>query len=112
MEGAFVKGKRHGYGVFIYANGDVYEGSWEDDLKHGEGVYTFHSCGSKKKGSWNKGNLNGPGEIVHADHTISGTFDADGRLQLPANVAFKGNFVCALDDPALLGQPLPVTVEN
>ena len=40
-EGDFVRGERHGVGVFRYATGAKYAGEWSRDLKHGEGVYTF-----------------------------------------------------------------------
>lgn len=32
-KGAFVDGKRHGFGVFEYANGARYEGEWFENLK-------------------------------------------------------------------------------
>jgi radial spoke head protein 1 len=32
-----VNGKRSGQGNYLYANGDVYEGAWQDDLKNGPG---------------------------------------------------------------------------
>lgn len=31
----------HGSGVVIYANDDKYEGDWLNGKKHGEGVYTW-----------------------------------------------------------------------
>ncbi len=33
--GSFKNGKRHGKGTFLYADGTKYEGSWENNLKHG-----------------------------------------------------------------------------
>lgn len=45
--GSFVKGKRHGHGLYIYATGDSYDGEWESDVKHGRGVYTFAESGAK-----------------------------------------------------------------
>ena len=30
--------KRHGFGVFQFTNGMKYEGEWEDNLQHGNGV--------------------------------------------------------------------------
>lgn len=39
--GDFLYGKRHGYGVILYANGSKYEGDWLDDKKSGRGVFTF-----------------------------------------------------------------------
>jgi len=40
--GYFVNKKRQGNGVFYFANGDKYEGSFEKDLRN-EGVYTFNN---------------------------------------------------------------------
>lgn len=34
---------KHGQGIFMYPNGDVYFGSWRDDFFDGEGVYIFAS---------------------------------------------------------------------
>jgi len=31
----------HGYGVFKWASGRMYEGNWSSDLKSGVGVLTF-----------------------------------------------------------------------
>jgi len=39
--GQWAYGKRHGYGVFYYANGSKYEGYWYENLKHGTGKMTF-----------------------------------------------------------------------
>ena len=33
--------KKTGEGVYKYASGDVYKGSWSNDLKHGQGSYFF-----------------------------------------------------------------------
>ena len=35
-DGEFVKGLRHGYGTFHYANGARYEGEWANNMKHGK----------------------------------------------------------------------------
>ncbi|XP_072016085.1 radial spoke head 10 homolog B-like isoform X2 [Amphiura filiformis] len=39
--GDFVYSKRHGFGVFLYANGAKYEGEWVNNKKNGRGVFTF-----------------------------------------------------------------------
>lgn len=36
-----MNGKRQGTGTFLYANGDVYTGQWLNDMKQGQGVYTY-----------------------------------------------------------------------
>jgi len=39
--GEWANGKRHGYGVFTYADGSKYEGQWMNNWKHGDGRYTY-----------------------------------------------------------------------
>lgn len=34
-------GKRHGKGIYVYKNGDVYDGEWRKSKKYGKGVYTY-----------------------------------------------------------------------
>lgn len=38
-------GKRHGQGVYLYPNGDVYQGYWEQDMKQGMGMYSYVAGG-------------------------------------------------------------------
>ncbi len=38
-----VAGKRHGYGVYSYADGGRFEGEWIDDKVHGRGVSIYAS---------------------------------------------------------------------
>ncbi|KAJ3411962.1 hypothetical protein HDV05_001440 [Chytridiales sp. JEL 0842] len=88
----FVEGKRHGFGTYVYANSDVYNGEWKNDLKDGEGVYTY-SSGSKKTGVWSAGVLNGPGEIIHADHKVTGNWLSNEKMAVPAKIVFPTGFV-------------------
>ena len=37
--GAIADGKREGFGIYTYPNGDVYEGEWENDRKNGKGIF-------------------------------------------------------------------------
>ncbi len=39
--GDWQNGRRHGYGVFEYADGSQYEGEWVDNVKEGEQVPRF-----------------------------------------------------------------------
>eukprot|EP00842_Homolaphlyctis_polyrhiza_P000108 jgi/Hompol1/1098/HPOL_001631-RA len=99
--GDFTSGKRHGQGVYVYSNGDAYQGSWENDLKHGHGIYTFQN-GSKKSGMWIEGKLNGPGEIIYADHKIVGVFKNDDRMDMPVTIHYtKTGFTKTIHDPSL-----------
>lgn len=36
-------GQKHGFGAFMFANGDLYEGCWKFNKMHGSGVYTWAS---------------------------------------------------------------------
>ncbi len=47
-------GKQHGYGIYEYLNGDVYEGEWKDGLRNGKGIYTTAN-GKKYEGEWKNG---------------------------------------------------------
>lgn len=41
LQGAWVKGKKCGQGVFIFHSGDVYEGDFKDDDIQGKGAKNF-----------------------------------------------------------------------
>lgn len=41
-----------------YSNGNIYVGSWENDLKHGQGKMTYAS-GEIYEGEWSEGGLDG-----------------------------------------------------
>ncbi len=42
---------KNGYGVFLFANGDKYEGRWKNGKRHGYGVYTW-SGGKQYQGEF------------------------------------------------------------
>ena len=46
--------KKHGYGVYTWADGRRYEGSWVNGKQHGEAKYTSKD-GSTKRGIWKEG---------------------------------------------------------
>ena len=54
------KGRRHGDGLMVFANGDRYEGNWKKGDIDGEGTKTF-ADGSVYSGHWKKGIFNGHG---------------------------------------------------
>jgi hypothetical protein len=43
-------GKRHGYGIFIWRNGDAWLGNWKDGNRSGAGIHIYHNT------SWEKNN--------------------------------------------------------
>ena len=44
------------YGKYTFANGDIYEGQWQDGKMHGQGKYTFVS-GAIYEGQWRDGKM-------------------------------------------------------
>ncbi|CDO64535.1 conserved Plasmodium protein, unknown function [Plasmodium reichenowi] len=47
--GYFLEGKKHGYGQYIYYNGDVYKGTYEHGKKSGIGTYIYNIDKKRKK---------------------------------------------------------------
>ncbi|TPX53423.1 hypothetical protein SeMB42_g00789 [Synchytrium endobioticum] len=103
-KGSFVAGKRSGYGTYLYMNGDVYKGMWDDDAKHGQGEYTYGSTSSVKRGTWVQNTLSGQGEVVHADHTIKGTWASNEHMTAPVKVTYVSSGYSQLSsNPLFLG---------
>ena len=50
----------HGMGIYIYSDGVVYEGQFEEDKKTGFGVYKWLD-GRQYEGYWHKGKQHGLG---------------------------------------------------
>ena len=55
-----------GHGVFVVANGDVYEGDFENGVREGQGIETFHT-GERYVGSYVGDLRNGQG-IAYYDN--------------------------------------------
>ena len=55
-EGSFLNDMLHGEGIYSYANGDCYRGEFMNDLPHGHGVYILAN-GNIYSGKWEKGSL-------------------------------------------------------
>lgn len=90
--GKMKNGRAHGYGVYTYASGDVYEGNWANDNKSGygrlthldgsfyEGEYfldrrhgrgTYHYCnGDEYVGNWKNGRAHGHGIFRNKSHGV------------------------------------------
>jgi hypothetical protein len=66
-EGQFRKGLPHGYGTYIWANGDVYEGRWRNGKRHGKGTFTSiqNDVLVKNIGIWKNDEFLGPEKILH-----------------------------------------------
>ena len=47
---------RHGYGTYIYFNGDKYIGEWKKGLRHGNGILKYIN-GKSESGIWKNDKL-------------------------------------------------------
>lgn len=56
-EGTFLEGKMSGRGIRNYANGNIYDGEWEDDKPHGSGTFYKATDSTWKEGVWREGKL-------------------------------------------------------
>ena len=57
-------GKRHGYGKITYFGGDTYQGYWDNDKAHGQGLYSW-KIGGKYLGNFIKGCISGYGKRIY-----------------------------------------------
>ena len=61
--------KASGIGVLEYASGDIYEGSWENDQRHGYGKFVSVASGAHVvyEGFWKDGVKHGKGKVTLAN---------------------------------------------
>ena len=59
-----MNGKRHGYGVRVWASGSRYEGNWVDDTIHGHGKVEY-ADGSEYAGNFKQGLRHGNGTMYY-----------------------------------------------
>ena len=69
---------RSGKGRYVWANGDVYEGEWKNDMPDGEGLLTLKD-GSRYRGQFVKGKEEGKGVLVDKDGIRYEGFFKQGR---------------------------------
>ena len=74
-QGYWENDRRHGEGVFVYKNGDTYSGWWRFGQKEGKGTFTSKATGMKMTGDWKNG------QMTH------------GRWIYPNGFYFEGTFV-------------------
>jgi uncharacterized membrane protein YgcG len=64
-QGEFENGLRHGKGTYTYANGDAYTGDWSKGKMHGHGALTVHASKDEYTGNFVDGELNGKVSIAY-----------------------------------------------
>ncbi|MDB4345681.1 hypothetical protein OAA43_01245, partial [bacterium] len=75
-EGNLKDGEFHGKGK-ISNNGIAYEGDWKDDKYHGKGIMTYNN-GSVYEGDWKDDNHHGKGKMTTDNYVYEGDFE-DGN---------------------------------
>ena len=59
----------HGQGTYTYADGNIYEGEWNNDNKHGYGIHTW-TDGDIYEGAWKNGNMHGYGKYTYPNGDV------------------------------------------
>ncbi|KAM3826821.1 radial spoke head 10 homolog B [Vipera latastei] len=85
-EGDFVKNVKSGWGIRCYKSGNMYEGQWERDLRHGEGRMRWLTSNQEYTGSWVNGIQHGQGTHTWYLKRIAGS-------QYPLRNEYVGDFV-------------------
>ena len=52
-EGDYENDRKHGYGIYTWNDGKQYEGWWQNGKQHGEGIY--RKDGRDRRGIWEDG---------------------------------------------------------
>jgi len=76
--GEWKVGKRHGFGIHKFSNGDMYEGDWKNGSFHDRGKYTYAN-GDQFCGIWEAG-IKAHGSFYFRDGRISRRTYQNGRL--------------------------------
>ncbi|XP_026560387.1 radial spoke head 10 homolog B2 [Pseudonaja textilis] len=85
-EGDFVNNIKSGWGVRRYKSGNIYEGQWERDLRHGEGRMRWLTSNQEYTGMWVNGVQHGQGTHTWYLKRIAGS-------QYPLRNEYVGEFV-------------------
>ena len=64
--GSMAQGRMHGSGQYLYSDGSVYDGEWEDNRMHGAGCFTFAN-GNKYVGDFIDDAKEGRGVLQYRD---------------------------------------------
>lgn len=83
-----------GNGVYSYINGASYDGKWVDDLQDGMGIYLF-ADGSYYEGEWKEHKMHGKGVYVDTKgkkwtgEFRNGTFNSGNQIELKKSTLKK-----------------------
>lgn len=68
-EGTFIHGEKLGTGKFYYMNGDVYDGCYRS-IPEGSGTKTYYLTHEKYEGIFNNGQRHGRGKQYYSDGSL------------------------------------------
>ena len=71
----------NGQGIFTFVYGDIYEGEWKENEKHGHGRITYAN-GSAYEGEWKNDKKHGYGKTIEEGYWKDGEF-IESVSQLP-----------------------------
>ena len=86
--GLWKNGLPNGKGIYLWKNGNIYEGNYEEGKKKGLGKFIFNSGNSFFEGIWSNGKPNGKGCLYlekEKDLKISGVW-RQGKIQKIDNI--------------------------
>ncbi|KAH8617048.1 putative MORN repeat [Trypanosoma vivax] len=92
-------GTKHGLGMALFPNGDAYSGEYDNNQRHGIGVYWWAQQGVIYTGRWHQGVRHGRGRIVYPDGSrYNGTWARDvkhgtGYYQYADGSSYDGAWV-------------------
>ncbi len=97
-EGSFENGLMHGWGMYTRRNGERYEGQFHHDLRHGTGTLVL-ADGTRYEGGFVRGIRHGLGSLTKVDGTrYAGAFANDmingrGIMLYPDGAQYAGDFL-------------------
>ena len=95
--GSWVKGKRHGKGIYTWPNGEEYIGNFKNGKQDGNGSFTWIN-GEKYVGEWKKDKQHGKGSFTwpngekYVGDFKNGKQNGKGVFTWPNGEKYQGNF--------------------
>ena len=77
-EGTFKNDKRHGKGIYHRVSGERYQGEWKDGSRHGRGAY-YWPTGAWEEGEWKNGKQEGKAVYHFADGNVEEIMYENGK---------------------------------